>query len=106
MANQAANPHHQSLPSTETPHITPLNPSHGFLPPAPPNVGGSGMRGLASNKPSEISNPASRIQQSTPSIAMHPTFRSDFNVSLRYFFVRFLFIFPLLLSLAFVLMLT
>ena len=38
----------------------------------------------ANNKPSD-QTPA-RLQQTPPSIGMHPTFRSDFNVSLRYFF--------------------
>jgi len=80
MTNQNQAPHHP-LPTSEAPHITPLNPSHGFLPPAPPSVG-AGMRGLQ-NKASEINNQASRIQQAPSSIGMHPTFRSDFNVSLR-----------------------
>lgn len=57
----------------------------GFLAPAPPPIGS--MRGL--NKPSDIQNAPNRLQQ-TSSIGMaHPTFRSDFNVNLRYFFVRF-----------------
>lgn len=83
MNNQGQSQHHP-LPTSESPHITPLNPSHGFLPPAPPSIG-SGLRGLTSNKPNEISNQTSRIQQAPTSIGMHPTFRSDFNVSLRYF---------------------
>lgn len=86
MTNQNQAPHHP-LPTSEAPHITPLNPSHGFLPPAPPSVG-AGMRGLQ-NKASEINNQASRIQQAPSSIGMHPTFRSDFNVSLRYFCFRY-----------------
>lgn len=84
LTNQAQAQHHP-LPTSESPHITPLNPSHGFLPPAPPSVGNS-LRGLSSSKPNEMSNQASRIQQAPSSIGMHPTFRSDFNVSLRYFF--------------------
>lgn len=83
MSNQSQAQHHP-LPTSDSPHITPLNPSHGFLPPAPPSVG-AGLRGL-SNKPSDIANAASRIQQAPSSIGMHPTFRSDFNVSLRYFY--------------------
>lgn len=83
MSNQSQAQHHP-LPSSDAPHITPLNPSHGFLPPAPPSVG-VGLRGLSSNKPNEINNQTSRIQQAPTSIGMHPTFRSDFNVSLRYF---------------------
>lgn len=83
MSNQSQAQHHP-LPSSDSPHITPLNPSHGFLPPPPPSVG-AGLRGLSSNKPNEINNQNSRIQQAPTSIGMHPTFRSDFNVSLRYF---------------------
>jgi len=74
MTNQNQAPHHP-LPTSEAPHITPLNPSHGFLPPAPPSVG-AGMRGLQ-NKASEINNQASRIQQAPSSIGMHPTFRQQ-----------------------------
>lgn len=94
LTNQVQSQHHP-LPSTDTPHITPLNPSHGFLPPAPPSVN-TGLRGLSSNKPSEINNQTSRIQQAPSSIGMHPTFRSDFNVSLRYFctFVYYALWFP------------
>lgn len=80
LSNQSQN---HPLPSTDQPHITPLNPSHGFLPPAPP--AGGGLRGMSGNKPSDISNSVSRIQQAPTSIGMHPTFRSDFNVSLRYY---------------------
>ncbi|CAO1365855.1 unnamed protein product [Diamesa hyperborea] len=81
LSNAAPGQHHNSLPSSETPHITPLNPTHGFLPPAPPQ-NTTGIRGMnANNKPSD-QTPA-RLQQTPPSIGMHPTFRSDFNVSLR-----------------------
>lgn len=80
--------------SSDAPHITPLNPTvgHGFLPPPPPSVTATGIRGLqaAVNKPTELTSTATRLQQTPPSIGMHPTFRSDFNVSLRYFFVLFL----------------
>lgn len=76
-------------PSSDSPHITPLNPTvgHGFLPPPPPSVTATGIRGLqaAVNKPTELTSTATRLQQTPPSIGMHPTFRSDFNVSLRYF---------------------
>lgn len=82
---QAQNPHHP-LPPNDPPHITTLNPSHGFLPPAPPS---SGIRGLSASKPNEMTTPT-RIQQAPTSLGMHPTFRSDFNVSLRYFFLLFL----------------
>lgn len=83
LSNQMQN---HSLPAVDQPHITPLNPSHGFLPPPAPPTGLS--RGLSTGKPSEISN-TTRIQQTPTSIGMHPTFRSDFNVSLRYFLVLF-----------------
>jgi hypothetical protein len=80
-------------PSADAPHITQLNPTvgHGFMPPPPPSVPGSGLRGLQSvtNKATELQSTATRLQQSQPSIGMHPTFRSDFNVSLRYFSVCF-----------------
>lgn len=89
LSNATPGQHHNSLPSSETPHITPLNPTHGFLSPAPPQ-NTTGIRGMnANNKPSD-QTPA-RLQQTPPSIGMHPTFRSDFNVSLRYFLCLFLF---------------
>ena len=96
LTSNPANAHHP-LPPNDNPHITPLNPTHGFLPPAPPS--GQGLRGMT-NKPTEISNPVSRIQQSAPTLGMHPTFRSDFNVSLRYFllFYYFIILFHLLVS--------
>jgi zinc finger C4H2 domain-contaning protein len=64
--------------------VTALPPSNpGFLQPPPPPVA---MRTIT--KPPELT--ANRIQQSGPSIGMgHPTFRSDFNVNLRYFFGLF-----------------
>ncbi|KAG5675431.1 hypothetical protein PVAND_005336 [Polypedilum vanderplanki] len=78
-ANPATAPHHP-LPPNDNPHITPLNPTHGFLPPAPPSAvnhqGLRGAHGLSAAKPSEISNPVSRIQQPT-SLGMHPTFRQQ-----------------------------
>lgn len=61
--------------------VTSLPPSatSGFLAPPPPPVG------MRLNKPAEIGNAPNRLQQ-TSSIGMaHPTFRSDFNVTLRYF---------------------
>lgn len=86
LANAAANAPHHPLPPND-PHITPLNPSHGFLPPAPPQSVQQSLRSLTSvSKQSEISNPVSRIQQAT-SLGMHPTFRSEFNVPLRYLIV-------------------
>lgn len=86
LTNAAQGPHHP-LPPNDPPHITPLNPSHGFLPPAPPQSVGQGLRGLQSvSKPTEISSQTSRIQQAT-SLGMHPTFRSDFNVPLRYLII-------------------
>lgn len=92
--NNQGQAQHHPLPTSESPHITPLNPSHGqFSMPAPPSVGNS-LRGLSSNKPNEMSNQASRIQQAPTSIGMHPTFRSDFNVSLRYFFFCIFLWFP------------
>lgn len=86
LTNAATGPHHP-LPPNDPPHITPLNPTHGFLPPAPPPSVGQSLRNLSSApKPSDITNQASRIQQPT-SLGMHPTFRSDFNVPLRYLIV-------------------
>lgn len=68
--------------------VTSLPPSaaSGFLAPPPPPVG------MRLNKPNEIGGTPNRLQQ-TSSIGMaHPTFRSDFNVNLRYFFIfRFIF---------------
>lgn len=60
--------------------VTSLPPSaaSGFLAPPPPPVG------MRLNKPTEIGGTQNRLQQ-TSSIGMaHPTFRSDFNVNLRY----------------------
>lgn len=90
--NSATNPsaHHTSnMPSdaSNTP-LTANNPNAGgnvaFL--APPSAMGSPMR---MNKPQDMPQPPQRLQQQ-PSIGMaHPTFRSEFNVNLRYFFSLF-----------------
>ena len=84
---------HSMQPTTDSPHVTPLNPTvgHGFLPPPTSNPSAQGIRGP--NK-QEIGSPATRLQQAPPSIGMHPTFRSssDFNLSLRYFWFTFFFV--------------
>lgn len=97
----AQNPHHP-LPPNDPGPIAHLNASHGFLPPAPPS---SGLRGLSSSKPNEMSTPT-RIQQAPTSLGMHPTFRSDFNVSLRYFFVFLLLFFHILHTFHFMIIFT
>lgn len=71
--------HHQMVPEATVTSLPPSAPP-GFLPPPP-------LGSMRLNKPPELG--PNRLQQS-PSIGMaHPTFRSEFNVNLRYFFVFF-----------------
>lgn len=95
--NSAANGpvHHPIMPPEAT--VTSLSTNSvgggggtptGFLPP-PPALGGS----LRMNKPQEMAQPPQRMQQQ-PSIGIaHPTFRSEFNVNLRYLLFCFCFVF-------------
>lgn len=92
-ATNASSHHPNSMPQdASSPSLT-ANSNAGsgnvtFLP--PPSALGSPMR---MNKPQDMPQPPQRLQQQ-PSIGMaHPTFRSEFNVNLRYFSVYFLFVF-------------
>lgn len=79
-----ARPHarHPLLPESTVTSLQPSGP-HAFMPPPPP------VGPMRLNKP-EI--PPNRMQQS-PSIGMgHPTFRSDFNVNLRFVYFRYFYV--------------
>lgn len=77
-ARPTPNAHHP-LTAEATVTSLPATNQSGFMAPPPP------VGPLRLNKPPEI-GVSNRMQQ-TPSIGMaHPTFRSDFNVNLRYFF--------------------
>lgn len=77
-ARPTLNSHHPITPEATVTSLAPSAPAS-FLPPPPPVAK---MR--IQHPPSDIGGP-NRMQQS-PSIGMaHPTFRSEFNVHLRYF---------------------
>lgn len=79
-ARPTLNSHHPITPEATVTSLAPSAPAS-FLPPPPPVAK---MR--IQHPPSDIGGP-NRMQQS-PSIGMaHPTFRSEFNVHLRYFFI-------------------
>lgn len=74
--------HHQMVPEATVTSLPPSAPP-GFLQPPP-------LGSMRLNKPPEMG--PNRLQQS-PSIGMaHPTFRSEFNVNLRYFFFVYFFV--------------
>lgn len=78
-ARPVLNSHHQITPEATVTSLTPNTPAS-FLPPPPP---AAKMR--IQHPPSDMGGP-NRLQQS-PSIGMaHPTFRSEFNVHMRYLF--------------------
>lgn len=89
------NAHHPLTAEATVTSLPATNPS-GFMAPPPP------VGPLRLNKPPEI-GVSNRMQQ-TPSIGMaHPTFRSEFNVNLRYFFCLISFVFVFRFSTIFIL---